>query len=205
MTRKNDLPAQAPKFSEGEWITGIATVVSCLISALALAYHVWDAIKVDHIAVQIAFTALAGAFALLMGIVPMSLARAHGTAMDGGNAQSGLLVLVVLFMAVDASLQIHAIQYIMKLMGMTPPGLLWLIAITGAFQIGAFFVRGQLYAASKEIQELIDSRAHEMALSRENRRAKLEAEATALGIIFDGRTSDSQLQGKIHQRRMHAV
>lgn len=205
MTTKKTLPNTAPKFSEGEWITGIATVVSCLISALALAYHVWDAIKVEHLAVQIAFTALAGAFALLMGIVPMSLARAHGSAMEGGNAQSGLLVLVVLFMAVDASLQIHAIQYIMKLMGLTPPGLLWLVAIAVAFQIGAFFVRGQLYAVSKEIQELIDARVHERELARENRRAKLEAEATALGILFDGRTSDSILQGKIHQRRMHVV
>jgi hypothetical protein len=205
MTSKTKLPAKAPKFSEGEWITGIATVVSCLISALALSYHVWDAIIVDHLAVQIAFTALAGAFALLMGIVPMSLARAHGSAMEGGNAQSGLLVLVVLFMAVDASLQIHAIQYIMKLMGLAPPGLLWLVAIAGAFQIGAFFVRGQLYAASREIQELIDARAHERELARENRRARLEAEATSLGIIFDGRTSDSILQGKIHQRRMHVA
>jgi hypothetical protein len=205
MTTKRTLPTQAPKFSEGEWITGIATVVSCTISALALSYHIWDEITVSHEAVRIAFTGLAGAFALLMGIVPMSLARAHGSAMEGGNAQSGLLVLVVLFMTVDAALQIHAIQYIMKLMGLTPPGMWLLVAITAAFQIGAFFVRGQLYAASREIQELIDARAHERELARENRRARLEAEATELGILFDGRTSDSILQGKIHQRRMHAV
>lgn len=205
MTTKNTLPTKAPKFTEGEIITGAVTIVSCAISALALAYHVWEAITVTQIGVRVAFTALAGLFALLMGVVPMSLARAHGNAMEGGNAQTGLLVLVFLFGAVDAALQIHAISYIMGLMGMTPPSLVWLVSLAAAFQIGAFFVRGQLYAASREIQELIDARAHEAQLARHNIRARLEAEATQLGIIFDGRTSDSILQGKIHQRKLHAV
>jgi hypothetical protein len=156
--KKQDLPNTAPRFPEGEWITGLVTLISCGISALALSHHVYDAITVEQDAVKWAFTGLAGLFALLMGIVPLSLARAHGSAFEGGNAQTGLLVLVLLFMAVDGALQVHAIGYIMKLMGMTPPGLVWLISLAAAFQIGAFFVRGQLFAVTREIQEQIDAR-----------------------------------------------
>jgi hypothetical protein len=183
MTTKNTLPTRAPKFHEGEIITGAVTIVSCAISALALAYHVWEAITVTQMGVRVAFTALAGLFALLMGVVPMSLARAHGSAMEGGNAQTGLLILVLLFAAVDGALQVHAISYTMKLMSMTPPGLLWLVTLAGAFQIAAFFVRGQLYAATREIQELIDARVQEARMAeiyaREKNNAKRRAEYAA--------------------------
>lgn len=205
MTKKTDLPTEAPKFWEGELVTGAVTIVSCTISALALSYHVHEAVKIEDDLIKGAFVILAGLFALLMGVVPMSLARAHGTAMEGGNPQSALLFLVVLFMAVDGALQVHAAAYIMNLMGLEAPGTLWMVAGAAAFQIGAFFVRGQLFAATKEIQDLIDARKQDAELLQINIRARLEREATELGILFDGRTSNSILQSKIHQRRLHAV
>lgn len=165
MTKKSDLPETAPHFPLGEWMAGLATGTLCLISALALSYHVWDEITVSHVAVQIAFTLLAGVFAFLTGLVPMSLAKAHGSAMEGGNAQTGLFFISVLFMVVDGFLLVHAVQYAQTLMGMTKTDLVWLIPFVAAFEIAAFFVRSQLYGVSKEIQELIDARAHEAELA----------------------------------------
>lgn len=156
--RKDKLPSKAPIFPAGEWMAGLATGSLCLISALALSYHVWDTITVSHWGVKAGFTILSGVFAFLMGLVPMTLAKAHGSALEGGNAQSGLMFIVMLFMAVDGALLVHAVQYMQKLMGMTPMGLAWIVPIVAAFEIAAFFVRGLLYATTKEIQELIDAR-----------------------------------------------
>lgn len=95
----------------------------------------------------------------------MMLAIAHGTALEGGNAQSFLSLVVGLFIIVDMALQIHAMHYIMKLMSLTPPSIWWLIAISAAFQFAAFLVRGALYAATREIQELIDAREHDARMA----------------------------------------
>lgn len=166
MTKKSNLPNTAPRFAEGEIITGAVTVVLCAISALALSYHVFDKAPADMPAAIIwAFTALSGLFAFGMGLVPMLLARAHGTSMEGGSAQAGLTFVVFLFILVDMALQIHAMHYIMALMEITPPALWQLVAVSAAFQIAAFMVRGSLYAATREIQELIDARAHEAELA----------------------------------------
>ncbi len=166
MTKKNNLPTIAPRFQEGEIITAAVTVVLCAISALALSYHVYDKAPADMpVFIVWAFTALSGLFAFGMGLVPMMLARAHGTALEGCPAQNGLTFVVFLFILVDMALQIHAMHYIMKLMEITPPSIWWLVSISAAFQIAAFMVRGSLYAATREIQELIDARAHEAELA----------------------------------------
>lgn len=166
MTKKNNLPSTAPRFHEGEIITGLVTVVLCAISALALSYHVFDKAPADMPQGIIwAFTALSGLFAFGMGLVPMMLARAHGTSMEGGPAQAGLTFVVFLFILVDMALQIHAMHYIMKLMEVSVPALWQLVTISAAFQIAAFMVRGSLYAATREIQDLIDARAHEAELA----------------------------------------
>jgi hypothetical protein len=166
MSKKTDLPATAPRFGEGEMITGLVTVILCAISSLALAYHIHSEAPADMpTEIVWAFTALAGLFAFGMGLVPMMLARAHGTALEGGNAQTFLGLVVFLFILVDMALQIHAMHYIMKLMSLTPPHIGWLIAISAAFQIAAFLVRGALYAATREIQDLIDARAHDARLA----------------------------------------
>jgi hypothetical protein len=166
MTKKTTLPQTAPRFIEGEIITGLVTVVLCGISALALAYHVYDKAPADMPElISWAFTALSGVFAFGMGLVPMLLARAHGTSMEGGSAQAGLTFVVFLFILVDMALQIHAMHYIMDLMEVGAPSLWWLVAVSAAFQIAAFMVRGSLFAASREIQELIDARAHEAELA----------------------------------------
>lgn len=204
-TSKKNLPDTAPRFPFGEWMAGLATGTLCLISALALAYHVYDEITVSHWAVQIAFTVLAGLFAFLMGLVPMSLARAHGTAMEGGNAQTGILFIAALFMAVDGFLLVHAVQYAQELMGMSKTELVWLVPFVMAFEIAAFFVRSQIYAVSKEIQELIDARAHDREMASAFARQKLEREAAELGVQFDGRTGDGALMAKISQKKMHIV
>jgi hypothetical protein len=166
MTKKNNLPTTAPRFQEGEIITAAVTVVLCAISALALSYHVYDKAPADMpVFIVWAFTALSGLFAFGMGLVPMMLARAHGTALEGCPAQNGLTFVVFLFILVDMALQIHAMHYIMKLMEVTPPSIWWLVSISAAFQIAAFMVRGSLYAATREIQDLIDARAHEAELA----------------------------------------
>ncbi len=181
MTKKSTLPTIAPRFHEGEIITGLVTVVLCAISALALSYHVFDKAPADMPQGIIwAFTALSGLFAFGMGLVPMMLARAHGTSMEGGSAQAGLTFVVFLFILVDMALQIHAMHYIMDLMEITPPALWQLVSVSAAFQIAAFMVRGSLYAATREIQELIDARAHEAelaaAIAREQVNAKRREE-----------------------------
>ena len=181
MTKKNQLPTLAPRFHEGEIITAAVTVVLCAISALALSYHVYDKASADMPeGVVWAFTVLSGLFAFGMGLVPMLLARAHGTSMEGGSAQAGLTFVVFLFILVDMALQIHAMHYIMDLMEITPPALWQLVSVSAAFQIAAFMVRGSLYAATREIQELIDARAHEAelaaAIAREQVNAKRREE-----------------------------
>lgn len=173
--RKGDTPAHAPVFPAGEWMAGLATGTLCLISALALSYHVWDTITVSHWGVKLAFTILSGVFAFLMGLVPMTLAKAHGSALEGGSAQSGLMFIVILFMAVDGALLVHAVQYMQKLMGMTPLGLAWLVPIVAAFEIAAFFVRGMLYATTREIQDLIDARAQHLKEIEAHARAQKNA------------------------------
>ncbi len=184
MTKKNQLPTLAPRFHEGEIITAAVTVVLCAISALALSYHVYDKASADMPdGVVWAFTALSGLFAFGMGLVPMLLARAHGTSMEGGSAQAGLTFVVFLFILVDMALQIHALHYLMDLMEITPPALWQLVSVSAAFQIAAFMVRGSLYAATREIQELIDARAHEAelaaAIAREQVNAKRREEYAA--------------------------
>jgi hypothetical protein len=93
-----------------------------------------------------------------MAMTPVSLARAHGESQEGGNPQSALLVIVLALMFVDGALQVHAAHYIIKMMGQEPPAV-WMLAIgAGLFQLSMFMVRGGLYAASREIRELIDAR-----------------------------------------------
>jgi hypothetical protein len=45
-----------------------------------------------------------------------------------------------------------------------------------AFEIAAFFVRGLLYATTKEIQELIDARAHHLREIEAHAKARKNAE-----------------------------
>lgn len=176
MSKKTDLPSVAPRFGEGEWMTAAVTVILCAISALALAYHIYEAAPATlPEPVLWAFTGLSGLFAFGMGLVPMMLARAHGTALEGGNAQSFLSLVVGLFILVDMALQIHAMHYIMKLMSLTPPSIWWLIAISAAFQFAAFLVRGALYAATREIQELIDAREHDRQMAEIHAREQYNA------------------------------
>jgi len=172
MPKKIELPNKAPRFSEGEWVTAIVTVISGTISALLLAYHVYADIEVDVEFVKWSLVILSGAFAFGMSLVPMSLARAHGTALEGSNAQSGLLLLVGLFAAVDAALQVHAIMYGASLIGYTIESWVLPAVFAGAFQVAAFFVRGQLIAASQGIQELIDARNKDIQIAAEYAKQK---------------------------------
>ena len=202
--KKRDLPAVAPRFQEGHIVTFAVTVISGLISALALGYHIYTDATMSE-PVKWAFIALGSLFAFGMAMTPISLARAHGESMDGGNPQTGLLFIVMMIMFVDGALQVHAASFLIKEMGMGVPSIWFLVAGAALMQIALFFVRGLLYGASKEIQEMIDGRKHEAEMLQINIRARLEQQATELGIGFDGRTSNSILQSKIHQRRLHAV
>lgn len=174
--QKSKVPAKVHHFQEGHIVTFAATVVSGLISTVALSYHVWIDLKTDLEAIRWTFTILAGAFAFLMAMTPISLARAHGEAIEGGTAQSVIMFIVLMTMIIDGALQVHAAHYIIKMMGQEPPAI-WMLAIgAGLFQLSMFMVRGGLYAASREIRELIDARQERLdqaaAYAREQINAK---------------------------------
>lgn len=165
MSNKTNLPAAAPKFSEVHWVTIALTVISGTISALAASYHIHADAEFDMAEVKWAFTVLGGLFALTMALTPMFLAKPHGEALEGGNAQSGLMVIVLMVMALDGALQVHAASVIMEALKIELPAW-WIMAIFAAlFQLSMFFMRGTLFATTKEIQELIDARAHERELA----------------------------------------
>lgn len=161
--KKTDVPNTAPKFSEGHWVTAIVTVISGLISALALSYHVYVDAKIEVEAVKWAFVVLAGAFAFGMAMTPMSLARAHGESIEGASAQNAILGIVLLVMIVDGALQVHAAHYLLSTFGYKEVPLWGLGIIAAAFQIAMFFIRGALYQATCEVQALIDSKNERLA------------------------------------------
>lgn len=165
MSKKTELPAVAPKFPEVHFVTVFLTLVSGTISALAASYHIHDAATFDVAEVKWAFVVLGGLFALTMALTPMFLARPHGEAFEGGNAQSGLMLIVLMVMMLDGALQVHAASVIMESLSIALPAW-WIMAIgAGLFQLSMFFMRGALFAATKEIQELIDARAHEVEMA----------------------------------------
>jgi hypothetical protein len=165
MSKKTDLPAVAPKFPEVHFVTVFLTLVSGTISALAASYHIHAAATFSIAEVKWAFVVLGGMFALTMALTPMFLARPHGEAFEGGNAQSGLMIIVLMVMALDGALQVHAATVIMESLKLAVPDW-WIMAIgAGLFQLSMFFMRGTLFAATKEIQSLIDARAHDLEMA----------------------------------------
>lgn len=163
--KKTNVPDTAPKFNEVHVATVFLTLLSGTISALAASYHIHAAATFALVEVKVAFTVLGGLFALTMALMPMFLAKPHGEAMEGGNAQSGLMIIVLMVMALDGALQIHAATVIMEALEIPLPAW-WLMAIGAAlFQMSMFFMRGTLFAATKEIQSLIDARAHDLEMA----------------------------------------
>jgi hypothetical protein len=71
-------------------------------------------------------------------------------------------VIVLMLMVVDGALQVHAVQYLVKSMDMAALPLWAVCAIAALFQLSLFFVRGALYASTRETQELIDAREHHL-------------------------------------------
>lgn len=154
---KKPAPDHVPHFWEGHAVTLAVTVASGLISALALGHHVqasltWAGWTKD------AAVILASGFAFLTAMTPISLARAHGESMEGGNPQTSLLVIVLMLMVVDGALQVHAVQYVVKSMGMAALPLWAVCALAGLWQMSLFFVRGALVSSQKEIRDLIEAR-----------------------------------------------
>jgi hypothetical protein len=173
--KKQNISDTIPRFHEGHIVTGIVTVVSGLISALALAYHIHRDAVIEAEAVKWAFVVLSGAFAFGMAMTPMSLARAHGESIEGGSAQSAILGIVILVMIVDGALQVHAAAFLMELLGYKDAPLWALGLIAGAFQIAMFFIRGALYQASTEIKSLIEARQERIEQAAAYAREQLNA------------------------------
>lgn len=148
-------------FVEGHIVTFAVTVISGAISALALGHHVHEALDWTGWT-KMAAVGLASAFAFGTAMTPISLARAHGESQEGGNAQSALLVIVLALMVVDGALQVHAVQYLVASMGMAALPIWAVCVIAGLFQLSLFFVRGALYASTRETQDLIDARAQHL-------------------------------------------
>ena len=148
-------------FVEGHLTTFAVTVISGALSALALGHHVQMELEwTGH--TKTAAVSLASAFAFLTAMCPISLARAHGESQEGGNPQSALLVIVLALMIVDGALQVHAVQYLIESMHMPALNLWACIGLAAVFQMSLFFVRGALYASTKETQNLIDAREHHL-------------------------------------------
>ena len=162
-------------FVEGHLTTFAVTVISGAISALALGHHVHEALDWSGWT-KLAAVGLASAFAFGTAMTPISLARAHGESQEGGNAQSALLVIVLMLMIVDGALQVHAVQYLVKSMDMAALPLWAVCTIAALFQLSLFFVRGALYASTRETQELIDARAHHLREIEAHAKARKNAE-----------------------------
>lgn len=175
MPKKVELPDQAPKFKEGHVATFIVTVISGAISSLALAYHVYDAASISVEAVKWAFVLLAGAFAFGMAMVPMSLARAHGTAIEGASAQNAILGIVLMVMLIDGALQVHAAHFIMDALQVKGVSIWYLVIGACAFQFAMFFIRGALHQATSEISALIEAREERLAAIEARKRAEYNA------------------------------
>lgn len=149
-------------FIEGHLTTFAVTLVSGALSALALGHHVQAELEWTGHA-KTAAVALASAFAFLTAMCPISLARAHGESQEGGNPQSALLVIVLALMVVDGALQVHAVQYLIASMDPKAQLSVWLlVGLAAVWQLALFFVRGALYASTKETQDLIDAREHHL-------------------------------------------
>ena len=162
-------------FVEGHLTTFAVTVISGALSALALGHHVHEALTWDGWT-KLAAVGLASAFAFGTAMCPIALARAHGESQEGGAAQSALLVIVLMLMIVDGALQVHAVQYLVKSMNMAPLPLWAVCTLAGLFQLSLFFVRGALYASTRETQELIDARAHHLKEIEAHAKARKNAE-----------------------------
>jgi hypothetical protein len=174
-------------FVEGHVVTFGVTVISGALSALALGHHVYEALDWSGWT-KIAAVGLASAFAFGTAMAPISLARAHGESQEGGTAQSALLVIVLMLMVVDGALQVHAVQYLVQSMDMAALPIWAVCTIAGLFQLSLFFVRGALYASTRETQELIDAReqhlreieAHAKARKNAKRREKYAANVVSI-------------------------
>jgi len=174
-------------FVEGHVVTFGVTVISGALSALALGHHVHEALDWSGWT-KLAAVGLASAFAFGTAMAPISLARAHGESQEGGTAQSALLVIVLALMVVDGALQVHAVQYLVKSMDMAALPIWAVCTIAGLFQLSLFFVRGALYASTRETQELIDAReqhlreieAHAKARKNAKRREKYAANVVSI-------------------------
>lgn len=162
---KRELPHTAPRFNEVHAVTVFLTLVSGTISALAASYHIHAAATFSVPEVKTAFVILGGVFALTMALTPMFLARPHGEAIEGGNAQSGLMLIVMMVMCLDGALQVHAASVILEALKIALPAW-WIMAIGAAlFQLSMFFMRGTLFATSREIQDMIDARQHDLDMA----------------------------------------
>ena len=174
-------------FIEGHVVTFTVTVISGALSALALGHHVHEALDWTGWT-KLAAVGLASAFAFGTAMCPIALARAHGESQEGGNAQSALMVIVLMLMAVDGALQVHAVQYLVKSMDMAALPLWAVCTIAALFQLSLFFVRGALYASTRETQELIDAReqhlreieAHAKARKNAKRRERYAANVVSI-------------------------
>ena len=162
-------------FIEGHLTTFAVTVVSGALSALALGHHVQMELEWTGHA-KTAAVSLASAFAFLTAMCPISLARAHGESQEGGNPQSALLAIVFGLMIVDGGLQVHAVQYLIASMDMPALNLWACVGLAAVFQMALFFVRGALYASTKETQDLIDARAHHLKEIETHAKARKNAE-----------------------------
>jgi hypothetical protein len=196
---------KAPVFPEAHAISLGVAITSGLITTAAACYHIYDAATFSHTAVKWLFVGLAGIFTFGLSMTPIAIARAHGSAIEGGNPQSALLIIVLMIMALDGAMQVHAVTVIVNSFGAKPLNIWWLAIGAALFQLAMYFLRSALYAASAEIQEMIDAREHEARMAASNIRASLEAKATELKIPFDGRTTDNALRAKINQSQLHAV
>jgi hypothetical protein len=97
------------------------------------------------------------------------------------------MFIVLMTMIIDGALQVHAAHYIIKMMGQEPPAI-WMLAIgAGLFQLSMFLVRGGLYAASREIREVIEARQERLdqaaAYAREQLNAKRREQYAERNVV----------------------
>ncbi|HPE49168.1 MAG TPA: hypothetical protein PLR76_12255 [Hyphomonas sp.] len=153
------------------------TVIFGAISATAVFYHVSE-IGTFEGPFTMVFSALGAAFAFGMAILPAALAKPHGQAIEGANAQGSLILVVMMVMIVDGSLQWHAVSVIAEALQMQLPPWWALVMVIAAFQVSMFMARGALAASTSEQREMLVAEAQRTAaIESRERIERMKAEA----------------------------
>ena len=138
---QNASNGKAPPYHLEHLVVAAIVILVSLFSAMTMGYHVWVAADV-----QKPFKLVAALFVPLvvfaLSMAPLVLAKPHGEAINGGSAQSTIMMVVLGFMIIDGFCVLHAVNFTMKSMGMQYLSWWQGVILVGVFELSFFFARG---------------------------------------------------------------